>query len=204
MNKRWSKEDVEYIKQAWGNTNIVTIKNKLKRSKEAIKIKATRLGLGGATTNSYKYITANKASKILNCDRKKILKWIYRGQLKAKYMAIARERKMWCIEFEEFIDFLKNNPNKWDSKKVEKHALGYEFEWLVEKRKKDEIKSPVLNLYSTDDEKKIYEMIRENYTYKQIAEELQRTEKGISNKIRRMYKRSVYGRNSKNNNIYVG
>ena len=77
MNRRWSKEDVKYLKQAWGNTNIITIKNKLKRSREAIKIKATRLGLGGATTNSYKYITANKASNILDCDRKKILKWIY-------------------------------------------------------------------------------------------------------------------------------
>lgn len=137
MNKRWSKEDTEYLIEAWGNTNIVTIKNKLRRSKEAIKIKATRLGLGGATTNSYKYITACKASRLIKCDRHKILKWIYTRRLKAKYMTITKERKMWCIVFEDFIEFLKNNQNEWDGSKVEQYALGYEFDWLIEKREKD-------------------------------------------------------------------
>ena len=189
MNKRWSEKDVEYLRESWGNANIICIKSKLKRSREAIKIKATRLGLGGATTNSYKFITANKASTILNCDRKKVLQWIYDGKLKAKYMAITKERKMWCIEFEDFIEFLRLNQNKWDSKKVEQYALGFEFDWLIEKRQKDANKIFPQNLYSIEDEIKINEMIQNNCTYKQIAKELKRTEKGIANKVVRMYKR---------------
>jgi hypothetical protein len=44
---------------------------------------------------------------------------------------------MWCIVFEDFIEFLKNNQKEWDGSRVEYYALGYEFDWLIEKRKKD-------------------------------------------------------------------
>lgn len=120
-----------------GNSTIDAIQKHLKRGKEAIKIKATRLGLKGATSNSYKYITACSASKILDIDRHKVYRWINDGVLKAKFQAICKERKMWCIDFEEFIAFLKKNQNLWDSRKVEKYSLGYEYEWLKKKRSED-------------------------------------------------------------------
>ena len=120
-----------------GNSSIYAIQKHLNRGKDAIKIKATRLGLKGATTNSYKYITACKASKILGIDRHKVCRWINDGVLKAKYQAICKERKMWCIKFEDFIVFLKNNQNLWDSRKLEEYSLGYEYEWLKKKRFED-------------------------------------------------------------------
>lgn len=85
MSKCWTNDEIEYLKESWGNVKIETIKRYLnKRSKESIKIKATRLGLGGAKTNSYKYITASQASKILGVDRHKILRWIKEKKVKSK------------------------------------------------------------------------------------------------------------------------
>lgn len=120
-----------------GNSTIEAIQKYLNRGKEAIKIKATRLGLKGATSNSYKYITPCKASKILGIDRHKVYRWINDGVLKAKFQAICKERKMWCIDFEDFIAFLKKNQSLWDSQRVELYSLGYEYEWLKKKRFED-------------------------------------------------------------------
>ena len=112
-----------------GNSTINAIQKHLNRGKEAIKIRAT--------SNSYKYITACKASKILGIDRHKVYRWINNGLLKAKYQAICKERKMWCIDFEDFIAFLKKNQSLWDSQRVELYSLGYEYEWIKKKRFED-------------------------------------------------------------------
>lgn len=120
-----------------GNSNITNLQNKLKRSRQAIKIKATRLGLGGAKTNSYKYVTACKISRIMKIDRHKVLKWIREGILKAKYMSLSQNQKVWCVDFTDLISFLKNNKNLWDSTRLDKYDLGCEYDWLIEKRKKD-------------------------------------------------------------------
>lgn len=120
-----------------GNSNITNLQNKLKRTKQAIKIKATRLGLGGAKTNSYKYVTARKISRIMKIDSHKVLKWIKEGILKGKYMSLSQNQKVWCVDFIDLISFLKNNQNLWDSMRLDKYDLGYEYDWLIEKRKKD-------------------------------------------------------------------
>ncbi len=124
-----------------GNSTINAIQKKLNRGKEAIKIKATRLGLKGATSNSYKYITPCKVSKILGIDRHKVYRWINEGVLKAKFQAICKERKMRCINFEDIIVYLEKNQSLWDSRKVEEYSLGYEYEWLKKKRIEDRRKN---------------------------------------------------------------
>lgn len=44
---------------------------------------------------------------------------------------------MWCIDFKDFIAFLKKNQSLWDSQRVELYSLGYEYEWLKKKRFED-------------------------------------------------------------------
>lgn len=43
MNRKWTKEDVEYLKEKWGTVSIPYIAQKLNRSVNAIKLKAGRL-----------------------------------------------------------------------------------------------------------------------------------------------------------------
>jgi len=42
MNRKWTKEDVEYLKEKWGTVSIPYIAQKLNRSVNAIKLKAGR------------------------------------------------------------------------------------------------------------------------------------------------------------------
>lgn len=138
MSSRWTNEEIKYLKENWGNVRIETLKSNLnRRSRESIKIKATRLGLGGAKTNSYKYITASQASKMLGIDRHKILRWIKEQKLEAKFQTISKEAKFWCIKYDYFIAWLESNQQLYDATRIKKYALGYEYDWLIRKRKND-------------------------------------------------------------------
>lgn len=138
MAGNWSKDEVEYLKENWGNVRIETIMEHMnERTRESVKVKATRLGLKGAKTNGSKYITANQASKILGVDRHKILRWIKEKRLKAKFQTITRKAKFWCIEYEYFIKWLEDNQQLYDASRIEQYALGYEYKWLIEKREID-------------------------------------------------------------------
>ena len=142
MKRTWTDEEIEYLKEAWGNIRIEIIRRKLnKRTITAIRLKAKRLGLGGAKANGYKYITAGQVAKILGEDRKTIWKWIQKGKIKAKLQTISGEQKWWCIDFEYFIKWLQENQQMYDATKIEQYALGYEYDWLIEKRKRDRERS---------------------------------------------------------------
>lgn len=135
MRNVWTEDEIKYLKENWGNMPICTLKRKLnKRTKDAIKIKATRLGLGGAKTNSYKYITACQAAKLLGVDRHKILRWINEGKIKAKFQTLCREQKWWCIEYDYFIKWLEKNQSLYDASRIEEYSLGFEYDWLIKKR----------------------------------------------------------------------
>lgn len=68
MAKRWSKEDEEYLEDKWGYISIDSIATHLGRTKKAIRVKAKRMRLGGATLTG-EFVTAYQASKILGIDR---------------------------------------------------------------------------------------------------------------------------------------
>lgn len=61
MNRKWTKEDVEYLKEKWGNVSISSIAKKLNRSVNAVKLKAKRLGLGPMLENG-SYVTLNQVA----------------------------------------------------------------------------------------------------------------------------------------------
>ena len=51
MSRKWTKEDVEYLTEKWGNVSIPSIAKKLNRSVNAVKIKAKELA--ETTENSF-------------------------------------------------------------------------------------------------------------------------------------------------------
>lgn len=187
MKKKWTKEELEYLENNWGNVRMKTLESKLNRTNEAIKIKATRLGLGGAKTNGSLYITASQAAKILGVDRKTVLRKIKNGEIQAKYQNIAPYQKWYCIKFEHFLEWLKENQDKYDATRVEEYALGYEYSWLKRKRSKD-LKLNIKNAnkkYTDEDVEKIKHMLNMHVPIKEIAKIFKRSEAAIRRKIKR-------------------
>ena len=133
---KWSAKDEEFLIDKWGVMEIDAIAKKLKRTYLAVMIKAKRLKLGGFYSGNSLSLTATQASKVLNNDRHTVVRWIKNHGLKATQTTF-KIKNVWLINFDDLLEWLKDNRHKWDSSKVELYALGKEEEWLKEKRKKE-------------------------------------------------------------------
>ena len=59
MPKRWTAEEQEYLKEAWGRASIPAIAKKLGRTVDAVKVRASKLKLG-AVLEAGDYVTLNQ------------------------------------------------------------------------------------------------------------------------------------------------
>ena len=134
--RTWTKLEKKYLEEHWGKCTLSYISTRLKRTKIAVKLKAKRMSLG-AITRADEYMTANQVSFLLNIDRHAIARWINNHGLKAQKKVMLFKKKLWMIKHCDLCEWLENNQDRFDSRKIELFALGYEPEWLKEKRKRD-------------------------------------------------------------------
>lgn len=187
MSKRWSSKEIEYLEDKWGYIAIDSIATHLGRTKKAVRIKAKRLRLRGATLTS-EFVTANQASKILGIDRHTITDcWIPKYGLKAKKQNRTGNREFWYIRLSELVKWLEKNKDKWDSRKVELYALGEEPKWLKEKRNSDkEIPYNRFYKYTKEEDSLIVCLFKKGCNYKQIADRVNRSQGSIERRLSRL------------------
>ena len=188
MDKRrkWSQADIEYLEEKWGYVSIDRIASTLNRTKTAIQIKAKRLKLGGAR-EAGEFLTACKASKLLGVERHVIIDyWIPKG-LKAKKQNRTGDAFMWYIKISDLSKWLKNNQDKWDSRRMELFALGEEPEWLIEKRERDRSLPRIrFAKYTKEEDSIIKSMHNLGFTYIQIAERINRSSGSVERRLSRI------------------
>ena len=136
QGKSWTKLEKEYLEEHWGKCTLSYISTHIKRTKIAIFLKSKRMSLG-AITRADEYITANQISILLNIDRHTVLRWIENHNLKAQKKVMLFKKRLWMIKHYDLCKWLENNQDRFDSRKIGLFALGYEPEWLKEKRKRD-------------------------------------------------------------------
>lgn len=183
MSKRWTNEEIEYIQENLGNVSIEYISRKLNRTAGAIINKATRLGIGGPTVKT-DYLLPNIAGKMIGKDLRIIMYWIEHKKLPIIRKNIRGKKNRILIKYDIFINFLKNNQNLWDSKKVEPYALGYEPKWLIEKREIDK-KNPrnSQQKWNKFDEIEAARMKKEGNQIQAIADKLNRSYASVKRKL---------------------
>ena len=183
MNRKWTKEDVEYLKEKWGNVSISSIAKKLNRSVNAVKLKAKRLGLGPMLENG-SYVTLNQVAIALtgrNFSSYYKKSWIEnRGMPVHNKKVINNTFKI--IYLDEFWKWAEKNRSFLDFSKMEPLALGKEPEWVNEQRKKD-YKSNALQRKDQwtpyEDDKLRYLLKQQKYGYAEVADILHRSEGAI-------------------------
>ena len=183
MNRKWTKEDVEYLKEKWGNVSISSIAKKLNRSVNAVKLKAKRLGLGPMLENG-SYVTLNQVAIALtgrNFSSYYKKSWIEnRGMPVHNKKVINNTIKI--IYLEEFCKWSEKNSSYLYYSKMEPLALGKEPEWVNEQRKKD-YKSNALQRKDQwtpyEDDKLRYLLKQQKYGYAEVADILHRSEGAI-------------------------
>lgn len=134
--RTWTQEDKEYLKEHWGVNSLSDIARKLNRTKIAVKLKAKRMKLG-ASTRADEYMTANQVSLLLGVDCHTVIRWIIHHDLKAIRKVTLFVKRFWLIKNCDLCKWLEKNQDKFDSRRIELFALGYEPEWLKEKRVSD-------------------------------------------------------------------
>ena len=183
--KKWSVSDINYLHENWGRVTLNYLSIRLKRTKIAVFLKAKRIKLG-AITRADEYMTANQISVLLKVDRHTVGRWIQNHNLKAVNKVMLFKRRFWLIKHYDLCKWLKNNQDRFDSRKVELFGLGYEPLWLQLKRKRDrELPKNRFKKWTALEVQRII-IYRGDKKYKNIARLMDRSYSSIDHKINRL------------------
>lgn len=138
MGKRWTSEEERYLANNWGTVTIDGLCRHLGRSRNAVAVKVSRLGLP-PYFESGDYITVNQLHKAFfgsNFSSYQIKSWVenralpVRNKKRGNYSAR-------IIYLDEFWKWAEKNRSFLDFSKFEPLALGKEPDWVDEQRHKD-------------------------------------------------------------------
>lgn len=183
----WTQEELNYLMDSWGQVSIATIAKNLNRSKNAVQIKAVRLGLG-PFLDAGEYVTLNKLMNEV-CGHYvgktyTVKQWIEKGlPVKTKKVNNCSFK---IIYLNDWWDWAEENMTLIDFSKLEPRALGKEPKWLEEKRKADILKNRQFKStpWTKADDALLIDMLNSyKYTYRELSLRLQRTEGAIKRRM---------------------
>lgn len=186
-NRRWTKEEVNYLFEQWGTVNIKTISKKINRTEKAVYNKAFKLGLG-KQIESGEYMTVNQlfiALGYTSFDSTKIESWVKNRKFPIKYKVL-RNRRFKVIYINDFWKWAEKNKNFINFSKFTRHMLGKEPDWVESKRQNDIIKNSKYKMSKwtqKEDEYLIFLVNQFKYSYQEISQLTGRTVGAINRRL---------------------
>lgn len=176
----WTKDELAYLSERWGNVSVPAIAKKLGRSVEAVKLKAGRLGLGDQRLSG-DYISLNQlliAVRGSNAGGGYITtSWVKKRGLPVHTKKIVN-KSIRVVYIDEFWQWAEKNRSYIDFTKFEPLALGKEPAWVAEQRKKDhqafaiQRKDP----WTSEDDGRLIMLLKQHkYGYAEMSEILRRS-----------------------------
>lgn len=185
--RNWTKEEIQYLKENWGYSTVRTMATHLNRTRIALIVKSKRVGLKSCY-KSGDYLTANGVAKLLKVDIHAVTDyWIKKCGLKCTKKVMRLKKKMCLVEYEDLMKWLSRNQDKWDSRKIKKYGLGYEPEWLRQKRILDSYEPARKNKKWTKAEDSLVMLfLEEGKKYEEIAERMNRSASAVEHRLLRI------------------
>lgn len=181
----WTAAETEYLEENWGMKSIPTIAKNLNRTVNAIKIRASRLGLG-AVLMSGDYITLNQLQLAVTGADYGGYSYKMKSWVRNRGLPIHTKKVDQCsfrvVYLDEFWEWAYKNRSFIDFSKMEPLALGAEPDWVEEQRKKD---YHAFNLQRKDpwtpgEDRKLLDLLKQQkYGYAEISKILRRSEGAI-------------------------
>ncbi len=186
---KWTQAELDYLEESWGKASMWYISKKIKRSINAIKIKASKLGLDSFLLSG-DYITFNQlyiglfghtvSDYILDS-------WVKKRGMPVRYIRPIN-KKIRIISLQAFWDWAEKHKTfiEWD--KTEINCLGKEPAWVERQRR---LKTKARNMqikksgtkWTDFDDARLKHLVKNGDTYQQIAKKLNRTEGAIVRRI---------------------
>lgn len=185
--RRWSEEEVEYLKENWGKYSVYNISKKVNKTIESVCSKANRLGLG-RQVEYQGYITFTMLAELLKIDKATFYKYAKKYNLKytAKKMPHSRIR---ITTTDNFFDWAKEHQDIIDVCNIPLNHLGVEPDWVSDLRQyridhpKDGLRLKQKEWTSLELSKLDIYIRTGKYTLTELATMLNRSESSVSNKI---------------------
>lgn len=187
MRRNWTQEEVDYLRNAWGNVRLGLICKNLSRSENSVLQKVYRLHLGAFLENSI-YITKNQLFKALGLNYSNSyskISWFLSRGLKT-HKVRRNEQVFEMVMIEEFWDWAYKNQGFLDFSKFEKNSLGAEPEWVERKRKSDIVRIQQIKTtpWTKWEDNYLSELLKkQKYGYKELSKILCRSEGAIQRRI---------------------
>lgn len=189
MNERWTKKDYEYLEENWGVVSIPTIAKNLKRSVNAVKIKAQKKQLG-SVLGSGDYISLNQLIMAVTGNKQShtyhLTSWVEKRGL-----PIHKKRVDKCsfrvVYIDEFWEWAEKNRSFLDFSKMEPLVFGEEPEWVAEQRKKDfeAFSLQRKDVWSPAEDSRLKLLVKQQkYGYAELSEMLRRSVGAIQRRCR--------------------
>lgn len=184
--RAWTKEEEDYLTKWYGIERPIIIGIHLGRNMESLHLKAKRLKLGGKKI----FYTARECASILGMTDSTFLYYVHRKLIKSR--RAVTEQLIHQIRIEDLYEFMEKYQDKWDSRNMAYEPFLLDKpDWYIEKCKRDR-ENPIGYLdtqkkWTNEDIKTLYSMKEEGYSYKEIAEKLNRTIQSVENKWRKRH-----------------
>ena len=187
LRRNWTKQEEEYLIENWGTLSVGTIAKNLNRSENAVVVRKCRLGLG-SFLESGEYITWNQlhiALGIGTADVYKMISWV-RNRGFPIHTKRVNNNSFKVVYLDEWWVWAEKNRDFLDFSKFEENLLGKEPQWVKEKRRHEvEKKHKYITTpwTKTEDEKLLFLVAKQNYTYDDLSKILRRTNGAIQKRL---------------------
>ncbi len=178
-SRTWTAEELGYLEENWGYVSLVSMARRLNRTIDAIKIKASRLGLGPYLLGG-EYVSFNQLVIALTghiSHSYHLTSWVENRGFPIHTKRV-NKNTFRVVYLDEFWEWAEKHRSFIDFSKMEPLALGVEPEWVKEQRKKDyyafrlQRKDP----WTSDEDSKLLMLLsKQKYGYKEISEILHRS-----------------------------
>lgn len=186
MSKRWTNDEIEYLKESWGTIPISKIATTLSRTKLSVHRKAERLKLGAFLDNG-DYISYKQLLEVLGFTYNSPYKlaWVRDRNFPVKEKKVNNSYRK-IVYLNEFWQWAEKNQDVLDFSKLEYLILGKEPEWVAKKRNSDFIRTNDIktSLWTEYEDNQLINLVKEyKYTTKQLSNILHRTESAIKKRL---------------------
>lgn len=182
----WTKAELDYLEDRWGDVNYATIAKSMNRTPEAVRVKAVQLGYPSYQL-SQDGITLTDLANALKVDYKKVQRWTRSLGLPTITIKISDKQRKKLIALDKFWKWAKANRELIDFTRIERNILGAEPAWVFEQRKQDfyDLQKRIKHsCWTKEEERQLKYLVNEfKYTYSEIADQLNRPEKMIAQKL---------------------
>lgn len=180
-NKNWTREELEYLEEAWGTKSVSTIATHLDRSEGAVKKKAHLLDLGPFIMAGDYVVLRTVCIELYG---------YYTGYLMRRlekegcpyFLKKINSKSVRVVNLQDFWKWAYHHRDKINFYKLEENALGQEPEWVKQERRKGYYK-PRRNEWSKDEINKIGRMVRCGKNLEEIARAMKRSTSAVRHRL---------------------